>query len=134
MRSYTLDADFWLDYCQRIFSPEIAPPAVDATNNLYGGLEITGKNIYFLTASEDPWQFAGMKSIQDPDTQSEMKAWHIECEDCGHCIDLKQYDINDPEDLNNAVTDVWTTIYNWLCEDAEERGISTSYEYLFSQE
>jgi hypothetical protein len=55
MRSSSLNASYWIDFCKSVFSEDIATPAVDATNAHYGGLNITGKNIYFLTASEDPW-------------------------------------------------------------------------------
>lgn len=127
-RSQSLNADFWIDYCQRIYSPSIAPPAIAFSNSYFGGLEITGKNIYFLTASEDPWQFAGMTSIYDPSKQSEMKAWHIECVDCGHCVDLHEANNSDPENLVEARTDVWNTIVQWLKEDAQERGLLVKYD------
>ena len=103
MRSQALKADFWLDYCQRIFSKDILPPAVNATNNLFGGLDITGSNIVFATASEDPWQYAGMIKIHNPDKQKNMLAVHINCTDCGHCIDLHTPSPNDPLELTQAV-------------------------------
>lgn len=63
MRSQRLDEHYWLDYCQRIFGRDLPPPHVDATNARYGGLNITGENIYFANAIEDPWQWAGMREI-----------------------------------------------------------------------
>lgn len=62
-RSNSLDHEFWIDYCQRIFSVNISAPAIAFTNTYFGGMEITGSRIFFATASEDPWQYAGMTSI-----------------------------------------------------------------------
>jgi len=55
MRSESLKTEFWVDYCQRIFSKDIKLPAVKETNEHFGGLDIKGENIFFLTAGEDPW-------------------------------------------------------------------------------
>ena len=57
-----------------------------------------------------------------------MKAWHIECEDCAHCVDLHQADSSDPANLSEARTDVWNTIVQWLKEDAQEKGLLVSYD------
>ena len=54
-RSPSLNLTFWHDYCQRIFSPTLPYPAVEETNMEFGGLNNTGKNIYFFNAIEDPW-------------------------------------------------------------------------------
>lgn len=71
---------------------------VDRTNSVFGGLEITGDNIFFANAAEDPWQWAGMRSIHDPEVQSTMEAEIINCGDCGHCMDLhSQVDTNPPQ-------------------------------------
>jgi hypothetical protein len=78
MRSYLINSEFWLDYCKRIFGDQLEGPKVDYTNSLFGGMEITGSNIYFANANEDPWQWAGMREIHDPVNQSDMKAVLIE--------------------------------------------------------
>ena len=65
-RSPSLNLTFWHDYCQRIFSASLPYPAVEETNMEFGGLNNTGKNIYFFNAIEDPWQYAGMREIEDP--------------------------------------------------------------------
>jgi len=66
MRSYFIETPFWFEYCKRIFGNTIAPPAINYTNGYFGGLNITGSNIFFANAIEDPWQFAGMREIYDP--------------------------------------------------------------------
>jgi len=56
MRSYLINDTFWGAYCGRIFGAGFEyGPNVTATNEYYGGLEITGSNIYFANADEDPW-------------------------------------------------------------------------------
>jgi hypothetical protein len=63
MRSALLDTAYWLQWCKDIFGQDIAPPAVDYYNNLYGSVNITGNNIVFVNAIEDPWQYAGMRQL-----------------------------------------------------------------------
>ena len=88
MRSQVLVESFWPDYCQRVFGKEMTA-GTDATNKLYGGLDIEGDNIYFLNGSEDPWQWAAMRTLTHPDTtQSTMFATYIECDTCAHCVDF----------------------------------------------
>jgi len=48
-----------------------------------------GDNIFFLVGSEDPWQFANMRELQHPKTtQSTMHTFYMNCESCGHCMDI----------------------------------------------
>ncbi len=42
----------------------------------------------FVNAIEDPWQYAGMRTVTDPEKQPDMVAYLIDCNDCGHCADL----------------------------------------------
>lgn len=61
----------------------------DQTNKVYGGLDITGDNIFFLNGSEDPWQYSAMRELQHPDTtQKTMEAFFIDCDSCAHCVDF----------------------------------------------
>jgi len=86
MRSMALKADYWIDFCKDVFSKDIALPATDATNAHYGGLDIVGEHIYFLTADEDPWKYAGKRVAGDNDEKNGV--WHIKCNGCAHCVDL----------------------------------------------
>lgn len=129
MRSNSLNSTYWIDFCQAVFSEDIHPPAANATNAHYGGLDIEGKNIFFLTASEDPWQYAGKTSLSEGD--EEMKAWHIECENCAHCIDLHTPSDDDDSNLGNARSNVYQAIVNWLDEDAQDKdGLKNYYQLL----
>lgn len=68
MRSSLINETFWVPYCEAIFKKPIGPPKVKYYLDKYGGLDITGKNIFFFNAGEDPWQYAGMRSLKNPDT------------------------------------------------------------------
>ena len=77
MRSWAMSYGFWPDYCNRIFGKEIETKT-EQTNKLYGGLNIRGDNIFFLNGSEDPWQYAAMRQLRDPETtQSTMSVQYI---------------------------------------------------------
>lgn len=62
MRSSLINSEYWVPYCESIFGP-IGEPKVAENIARYGGLAITGKNIVFANAIEDPWQWAGMRQI-----------------------------------------------------------------------
>ena len=87
---------------------------------MFGGLEITGENIFFLNAIEDPWQYAGMLEIHDPVKQKDMQAERINCTDCGHCVDLKASSPSDPPELTKARNDVYAQILEWLGDHDEQ--------------
>lgn len=66
MRSSYIGPQFWLDYCKRVFGETYTAPDIAGTNKLFGGLDINATNIFFINASEDPWQWASMRTIHDP--------------------------------------------------------------------
>ena len=71
MRSQLINSSYWIPYCQSIFGSAAIPdsgPAVSFYNKKYGGLDIVATNIVFANAIEDPWQFAGMRKVKNPDT------------------------------------------------------------------
>lgn len=95
----------------------VAKTDAAGTNKLYGGLDIKGENIYFVNAGDDPWQYAGMTKIHNPDTQSKMVAMLADCADCGHCIDLHTPDDDkDPQILKNIRADIKVKLAGWLAE------------------
>ena len=86
------------------------PPAVNFTNMIFGGLNITGDHIFFFNAIEDPWQYAGMRHISDPSTHVSQKAWLINCTDCAHCVDLHAPAASDAQSLKAGRADAIQTI------------------------
>ena len=118
MRSQVISFDFWPDYCQRIFGIPM-DASTDKTNKIYGGLDITGDNIFFLNGSEDPWQYAAMREIQHPDTtQKNMTAQYIECDSCAHCVDLHTPQEGQAQSLTDAQNAVAAKVSEWLTEAA----------------
>lgn len=112
MRSMALKREYWIDFCKAVYSEDIALPATNATNAHYGGLDIVGEHIYFLTASEDPWKFAGKMIAGKGDENNGI--WHIQCNGCAHCVDLHSQSDDDDDNLSQARCNVETTIVNWL--------------------
>lgn len=56
------------------------------TNLLMGKTNMRVDNIIFTNGGEDPWKWASIVKDLPP-----MKAFEIDCVDCGHCIDLGSY-------------------------------------------
>ena len=97
-----MNHDFWIDYCRRIFSPTLDPPAIGFAHTYYGALNMNASNIVFNNAIEDPWQWAGMREIKDPALQPNLKANMIDCENCAHCIDIHKPLETDAQSLVDA--------------------------------
>lgn len=114
MRSAKIGPDYWLPYCQAVFGAQLTEPNIDHYIQKYGGLQISGKYIYFVNNIEDPWQYAGMRTITDPSTQKDMVANLIDCQDCGHCQDLKTPSDADPPALTIARDHLKNQIKTWL--------------------
>jgi len=86
---------------------------VEETNAEFGGLDNRGKRIYFFNAIEDPWQYAGMRNITDPEKHPDQKAWLIDCENCAHCVDLKTPTDSDADSLKNGREDAYKQLDAW---------------------
>jgi len=130
MRSYFIESPFWLAYCKRIFGDDLPALNINFTNSYFGGMNITGSNIFFVNAVEDPWQFAGMREIYNPKLQSGMEARLINCTNCGHCIDLGTPKSDDPIELTTVRDEVAVQLKAWLDEDKLNRKIVESLELL----
>ena len=121
MRSKFVGPQYWSPLCEAVFGKEYASePAVQFYNDLYGGLNITGENIVFVNAIEDPWQYAGMRQIANPAKQSAMEAVLINCNNCAHCVDLKTPSGADAPTLINARKKIKSLVTQWLTPTKEE--------------
>jgi len=76
INSETMNYSYWKTHCQMFFSEDILPPKTDWYNQKYGGRNITGSNILFITASADPWRFAGIQTLNE-NQQKGMRAIEI---------------------------------------------------------
>jgi hypothetical protein len=55
MRSKRIGHDYWIPYCSAVFGKELSEPNIKHYTDVYGGLSISGKYIYFVNNIEDPW-------------------------------------------------------------------------------
>ena len=132
MRSTDLTLPYWKDYCKRVFGREMLTKT-DQTNKHYGGLDITGDNIFFLNGSEDPWQYAGMRELTHPDTtQKTMTAHYIQCDTCAHCGDFTTPKKGQPQAMTDAQNAVAEEVAKWLSE-AQATRIAVSEDVIFLQ-
>jgi hypothetical protein len=120
MRSQLLGPDYWLKWCKDIFDDTIGPPAVKFYNKLYGGVNITGSNIVFANAIEDPWKYAGLTSISNATSQANMTTVLINCNNCAHCVDLRTPSDADAPTLTNARNLIKSKVTLWLTPTREE--------------
>ncbi|EFC48565.1 predicted protein [Naegleria gruberi] len=85
IRSRWLDLDYFYDKCKKIFGYPIKPNT-DFVNNQYGAKQLlnttTGRTV-FVNGSQDPWLRAGV------DIDPKKFSFLIECNNCGHCVDLR---------------------------------------------
>ena len=51
----------------------------------------------------------------------DLRAWHIECENCAHCVDLHASSDDDPQNLSDARSSMYQQIVQWLIEDAKDK-------------
>jgi len=65
LRSSYIGPDYWVPYCEEVFGIKIGDPNIQYYIDTYGGLNINAKNIYFANSIEDPWQWAGMRTIHN---------------------------------------------------------------------
>lgn len=115
--SQLVNSSYMLEYCKKIFSKDIPPPAVNDTNDSFGALQNNGRNILFFNAQEDPWQYAGMRHVTMSARQKNQRAVMITCEGCSHCVDLWPANDNDPRMLTAAKTYGMSQLAQWLDED-----------------
>lgn len=112
MRSSKLDADFWTDYCQKIFT--------DSIGTHFGFSDAqSGTNIVFTNGSEDPWQWASLRmSITNGESSSagnfDITALISECDSCSHMIEFKSQSSTVLPQILDVQNDVSDLISEWL--------------------
>lgn len=75
---------------------------------------MAASGIFFVNSIEDPWQFAGMRYLKDPEnTQKNLATAFIECADCAHCSDLHWKESN-PQAIKNAQAAATAQIEKWM--------------------
>jgi len=85
LRSSYLNITYFKSRCESAFGANVWPN-VDETNWNYGGKDFAGSNVYFTNGSQDPWIEA---SIIRTHKKSSNNAFVIECQNCGHGVDVR---------------------------------------------
>ncbi|CAI2368291.1 unnamed protein product [Moneuplotes crassus] len=106
MRSEHLARAYWDQRCNEIFGKEIIAQARE-TNVEFGALKVKGTNTFYTNGGEDPWIWAGVFDDNDALNQ---KARLLQCENCGHCVELYNEEESDSEELRA----VRKEIKDWL--------------------
>lgn len=109
MRSPFINVTFYQWSCNQIFSYPggLNLPDTDVTA---AQLSYLGSQIIYTNGNEDPWQWASIdvKGTEDRPTLT------INCDFCGHCIDLKTPGPNDPYELTKARSYIKYYLKKWL--------------------
>jgi len=67
---------------------------------------------FYVNGSEDPWQWATMRTHLDPTLNIVTRI--AECNDCGHCCELYNPKEDDPAELKQIRDEVRMQIDEWL--------------------
>jgi hypothetical protein len=112
----TLDLDYWVGYCERVFGVKMDPKAgIDHFNLMFGREHLRGSNIFFTNGVEDGWQFAGHRV--DTHDNTSMTSHVVDCENCAHCVDLYTEKASDAQDLKETRKRIRLHVAAWLGGD-----------------
>jgi pimeloyl-ACP methyl ester carboxylesterase len=118
MRSEYVGINFWTNYCRRIFefSDYVAPYSYQ-TNAHYGAKNLKTSYTIFVNGGEDVWVPASMTAFPDPAyaKANEMVNLLADCDDCGHCGELRTPNATtDPTELTQVRDTIKSTLHRWL--------------------
>jgi len=98
IRSKMVSFEWYQSVCVEVFNITTLPDT-EATNNYFGGENVSGgSNIFFTNGVEDPWRWAGVQLTFSPSLPSIV----IDCDQCGHCVELYTPTEMDDEILKNT--------------------------------
>jgi len=81
-------------------------------------------NVFFTNFSDDPWQYAGVKPLEKKHHTAGMHRCYVECDDCGHCMDLHQPSSSDPKPLKKCRKAAVKEMEKWLRESGRVEAAS----------
>eukprot|EP00898_Chlorokybus_atmophyticus_P003877 jgi/Chlat1/4490/Chrsp29S04427 len=125
VRSNVVDLVYHFKQCTDIFGKD-ATPNTRQTNQActhgskhsaseYGGATPNGTNIFFTDFSDDPWQWASV--TKSPGAHEPY--CFVECDNCGHCMDLHAPQLQDPPQLTHCRQQFETHLARWLSEKSQ---------------
>lgn len=94
IRSQRINRAYYQQLCKEVFGVTDLP-AINATNNYYGGAHLATSNTFFVNGVEDPWQWA---SVRRPLAGS-VPAVVVNCTQCAHCVEEYTPKANDAAEL-----------------------------------
>lgn len=100
---------YYTDMCSQLFGISSAQvsSAVNHTNSVYGGRNVTGSNIVFPNGSIDPWH--ALSIVKDVRS---LKALFIN--GTAHCANMYPPRLSDRVDLNLARLAISTLVGQWV--------------------
>jgi len=84
-------------------------PAINRTQDNYGGNKIAASNIFFTNGWEDPWKWVTQLTDR---LEINQRSRVSDCIGCGHCADLYTPKSDDPLSLKETRQQV----YNWITD------------------
>eukprot|EP00049_Salpingoeca_infusionum_P013678 m.255697 g.255697 ORF g.255697 m.255697 type:complete len:464 (+) comp15505_c0_seq1:653-2044(+) len=111
LRMDLLTYEYHKQRCEFMFAPGIYPDTA-ATNNYYGGAQPNGSKIFFSDFSDDPWLQASVRKTLSPSMPYSL----VQCDGCGHCMDLHYPSATDPSPLSASRKSFEQYLSQWLSE------------------
>lgn len=111
LRSTTVDLDYHLRQCAKVFGKPMFPASV-ALNEKFGGEFPKATKVFYSDFSDDPWQRASVSYPVSSDQPYDIAM----CDGCGHCRDFHSATENDPVELQNLRAEFDSYLYKWLQE------------------
>jgi len=100
-----------LKQCKDIFGIAHASPQTYMIATKYGAKKPKTTKVFFSNGSDDPWQRA---AVSKSDQDKNLPELTINCDGCGHCVDLGSASPNDPKALTEGRIVIATQIGEWL--------------------
>jgi len=82
IRSQRINRSYYQQLCKEVFGVTELP-AINATNNYYGGAHLATSNTFFVNGVEDPWQWASVRHTLAPTVPAVV----VNCTQCAHCVE-----------------------------------------------
>lgn len=108
LRSSSLSLKVLLQQCADVFNG--TQPDTQPIQKIFGGANPQGTNIFFSDFSDDPWLRASVRQDRSPTMPYEL----VQCDGCGHCMDLGRPDSKDPQPLRDGRARFETYLEAWL--------------------
>lgn len=103
MRSQLLNETYWKDMCTFLFAGVNATHGIERSLSQFSFHHTAGSNTIILNGVEDPWQWA---TELHPNEKINQVGYMVDCEDCGHCVDLSTPKKDDKMELQHIRNEI----------------------------